>query len=321
METAQELRERLRNEREAARNAASASGEQSNSGNDLSISSTGATVERYVPSGTNEIEPDERPVQGLHHRVRSVIGTTGNTKRKLSDLAGSLAQVNSRERSGVRRFGENNGESGPDGTEISASTRSDKSRRVGNLETLEPIPPRSFEPDTEREAKVEVGKAEGTTSARKRGRPPKQGIIQPVQQTPIKERQSEKQSRKFFTGKTLSKTEAEDLQEQLITAISDEMKLIDTAIWKLTGDPIQQPIWSDMTEKELQTITNIALRIGQKSPVMATAVRASIDGGDYISAGIVLAPRFQTTVEVIKTARKRAKTNENQSRRERLRSL
>lgn len=316
METVDELRKRLKDEREATRARNTDIGTRQDS---ISISDPSGDIERYTPNVINQTGHSIQSVSGQSDRTGSTHRTIDNTQGKLDNLTRSLAQVNNGVRRSNRRSGENNSESGPDGTNISTSDGSSKRRTVGNLETVDPVPERLF--NTETETTTEKPENQGTPSKGKRGRKPKPRNIIPLPLQLTEERGPNERERKSFfkTGKVLSKAEAENLAEPLITAIADEMKLLDTAIWKLTGDELKQPIWSDMTEKELETITNIALRLGQRSPVMATAVRTSIDGGDYINAGIIIGPRFQNTVSLIRETRK--KTNENKSRRERLRTI
>lgn len=319
-ETVDQLRKRLREEN-GRQTSDETTGEQSTgTGNrdSITISSPSTDIERYVPNSIDTPQSDERPLQGLHHGVRSTKRAASDIKRKLDDLTRSSTQINSRERSSPRRYGEDNSQNRGNGEDIRSSTGSSKRRTVGNLETIEPIPPRTFEIDSEREAKVEVGQAEGTTQARKRGRPIKQGDSKPILQIkqigPI-----EREPRKFFTGKVLSKTEAEEIKESFIRSLSDELGIVDKALWRIAGDDdLQQPIWSDMTEKELDTIANIVLRLGQKSPVVATMARTSIDADDYITAGLIVGPRFNSTVSLIRETRKK---HETVSRRERLRNL
>jgi hypothetical protein len=321
-ETSEQLRERLRNERNKESINSDTVGTVTGQGDGIDPISDASTA--IIGNSTNvssEDQRDQRSVQGLHNGVRSTKRTTNNVKRKLDDLSRSLAQVNRGERRTDRRSSENNGPNWSNGIDLSTGTTASKRRSVGNLETYEPIPPRSFEADIEREAAIEERKAEGTTSARKRGRPTKQGTSQPILQikavgTALKEKS---EARKFFTGKTFSKSEAEELKEPLVAALQDEFLILDKALWGLSGDELQQPIWSDLSNKELDTITNIILRAGQRSPLVATATRTAVDGSDYIAAGVILAPRFKSTVDVIRTVRK--KQNEGPSRRERLRSI
>ena len=345
MESADELRERLRNERKqrdelAASNSLIAGGSDS-----ITTSSTSRDIEQYSPDFGIADQRNERPLSGLHNGIRGTQRTASNTKRKLADLAGSLAQVNHGERQSNRRSSQNNGQDWSDGTDVPGrDTRGTTSkatiRSVGNLETSEPIPERTFTftDDTQAEATSQKSNVAGSSPTRKRGRPPKQKTGEAIAKSgpSIYQKQSDgtysKETyenyedfdnairKKFLTigGKTLTEREAKELKEPLIAAIEDEFKLIDRLIWSYTGDPIQQPIWSDLSDKEIDSLTGILLKLGQKSPVVATVARTAVDGSDYVVTGMVLAPRFQQTVDVVRKARKQkaeeAKNDPNYSR-------
>lgn len=317
-EKSDELRKRLK-----AEHAASTIEQSNNASNDTrdgdspTISATSRDIELYAPNVLNtdghSIQPLSRPGLGAISVGRAV----SKSKRKPVDIFRGTAQGDLGDGHTVRRSSQNNGQGGSDGTNLPASPTRNTTRTIGNLETDEPIPSRTFEAESAPE--TSTSQDTGTTEPRKRGRPSTRGTVAFVP-APIKERKIPK----FLTGPTFSKQEAKELQEPLIAALNDELSLVDKALWNLTGDALQQPIWSDISDKEMESLTNILLRLGQKSPAVATATRAAIDGSDYISAGVIIAPRFAKTTQIIRQARTQRKIqNENlpkQSRIDRLRA-
>lgn len=297
-----------------------------------SVSAASSDIERYTPNIPNQdgysVQPVSRPGLGTVGISRAI----GNFERELTDLTRSSAQDNSGKRRTDGRPSENNRQDRSNGIDVSASLErassgSEQVRKVGNLETDEPIPPRYF--DAEREAAIEKSETQGIAPARKRGRPPKQRDIGPLQEvkpsygTPTVDAFNEERQRKnfFTTGKTLSKAEAKELLDPLTSALKDELKQIDKLLWQYTGDVLEQPIWSDTTDTEMDHLTSLILKLGQKSPTIATVARGAVDASDYIVAGSVIGPRFMKTVEVIRTARKskQSETRNRQSTLERFR--
>lgn len=322
METPEDLRQRLRNERNITISSTTNSDERS--GDSGPVSGSSADHERYVPDSIATNERTEPSVSGLHNGVRRTKRTASNTERKLSDLAGSLAQINQRERSKPRRLGKDNSQNWADGTNVPTGSHSSSTsttvRAIGNLITDEPIPERFFEPENERARETEATKPETKTNApaAKRSKPAKPGNSGIIRELPP-ELESLPAKRKFFSSSaTLSKQEAKDLQEPLRAALTDELEILDKMIWKLVGDELEQPIWSDISDKEMSTLTDMLLKLGQKSPTVATVSRVAVDGSDYIIAGTVVLPRMKQTVDVIRQARKKQKQDATETRREKL---
>lgn len=332
-ETADELRKRLKDARTAASELARTNEPATTSGNTITIGSTSRDTVEYSPDFSSQDQRNERPVPRLHNGVRGTKRTANDVERKLNNLTRSLAQINQRERQPDRRSSQDNSQNWPDGNYVPASLtgRTAGTRRLGNLETDEPVPQREF--DTQTEATATEPTAEGTTQKRKRGRPPKQRDPEPGKPT-IATRQADgtysketyqnyeqfdKAIRQKFlsSGKVLSKTEAKELQEPLVAALTDELGMIDKLLWSYTNDPLQQPIWSDISEKEMESLTNILLKLGQKSPAVATVTRTAVDGSDYVIAATLIGPRFNKTVEVIRDTRRKNKQHADQNRQSR----
>lgn len=287
---------------------------------------TDTNSERYT---SNEPDSNGYRIQSVSGSGNGTLGafrTTDNIEGKSAYQSGSSASSNQRKRSPVGRPRKDYGQGRSDGTDVSTGSRSRSIRSIGNLTADDEIPPRTFdtEPETVSTPKTtgEKSAPQGNAPARKRGRPAKQTTLRTLQPT------IETREPKFSFGKTLSKTETKELTEPLIAAIQDEFAILDKIIWSYTGDELKQPIWGDVTEKEVGALTGLMLGLGEKSPAMATVVRGAVNAQDYVVVGTMLAPRFMETVKVVKRARqqKRAEKkertpNEIVSRRERVRDI
>ncbi len=110
----------------------------------------------------------------------------------------------------------------------------------------------------------------------------------------------------FLTGKgVLTKKEADELYEPLVAVIQDDGTYLDEAI-KLKN-PNSDVIWGDITDQEAQILAELLLKAGQKSPIVATTIRISIEIKSYAAAIAILAPRIQMTALALKTVPKREK--------------
>lgn len=292
--------------------------------NNTTDGSTRATEVGSANSSGPTVRSTQQPVQ------RQAGGTSGNdkpasnVKGKLASSSGSPPQVDRRSGQGGRRSGEDSSESGADGVDIREGvTTGPVVTRLGNLERNikdEPfIPPRTF--TTEREPEKETQSTEKAVVSPaiekpKRGRPAGKRIIETAQSviSTIKPQQKdiipEKETKHFSLptpGKRLSQKEAEELIEPLTNALFDELELLDKAIWQLTKDEFEQPIWSDFTEKEMDSLVRSITRAGQRSATIATVARSATDLQDYIVAGAIVLPRLQRTAEAVKEARTRRK--------------
>lgn len=104
----------------------------------------------------------------------------------------------------------------------------------------------------------------------------------------------------------LTKKEIEELREPLTEALKDEFTMLDQLLWRYEGETsLQQPIWSDVMDGEMDRLVNALLNLGTRSSTVATIARTSVDMSDYIVAGTLLAPRLQATAALIGETRKR----------------
>lgn len=229
------------------------------------------------------------------------------------------------------RSGENNGQSRSDGSKLQTSpaTTARTGRagrtRLGNLETDEEIPTRTFtetESSTARVSANDGGKAvKGSVkSDTKSKKSIKEIIVDPI---PKETREGVVKavisgtSTLLKEGKTLSLTESKTLQEPLKDALLDYATYADQALWKRQGNTNNVPIWSDMDEDEIGLLVDFMLKSGQRSPITARLVRNAVNTHDYVALYMMLAPRTVRTANIIReTTKVRGnKKNENSNRR------
>lgn len=292
--------------------------------NNTTDGSTRAAEVGPINSSSSTLRSSEQPVQRQTVRVSGNDKPASDVKGKLASSSGSSPQVDRRSGQGSRRSSEDSTTSGADGVDVREGvTTGPAVTRLGNLERNikdEPfIPPRTF--TTEREPEKETQSTEKAVVSPaiekpKRGRPAGKRIIETAQSviSTIKPQQKditpEKEVKHFSLPtpvKRLSQKEAEELIEPLTNALFDELELLDKAIWQLTKDEFEQPIWSDFTEKEMDSLVRSITRAGQRSATIATVARSATDLQDYIVAGAIVLPRLQRTAEAVKEARIRRK--------------
>ena len=79
---------------------------------------------------------------------------------------------------------------------------------------------------------------------------------------------------------------------------------MDKLLWMRYPDLDELPVWSNTSDLEDQKLAKLLLKRGQKSAGAATVVRAVIDSNDYLVVGMMLAPRAQKTVEIVREHRR-----------------
>lgn len=311
---AEKLRKKLKDERE-----------QSGDGNnDQSTSGTNQDTDQYTGNITFTDGSSFQSVSGPSTGTRSNKRLIDRIDKRRTSSTGSSAQIDQRLRPTTGRSSQNNSQSGPDGTDLSSSperppSRTVIKREVGNLVAEDSIPERNFtaantQPETE--TATPKSEAKRIAPARKGGGSSKSGVNGNAQEKQPEERENENKN-KFFSGKTtLSSAEAKIYLEPLIQFLSDSDDNLDKLLWKMNGDVTQQPIWSDITEKENRAFATLLLKRGQRSPATATVVRGMIDAQDYITVGMMLGPRLKQTFDIVRSSRRNS-MKEKVSRRER----
>lgn len=151
----------------------------------------------------------------------------------------------------------------------------------------------------------------------KRGRTPRgtdtQNVLYPNSEPPAKVGLKDKlkeAGQAIPKGNKLTAKEIDELREPLQQALSDEFGMIDQLLWKYEGEEsLQQPIWSDINDPEMEKLVNAILNMGTRSATVATIARASVDMSDYIIAGTLLAPRLQATASLVGEVRRKKSAN------------
>jgi len=112
----------------------------------------------------------------------------------------------------------------------------------------------------------------------------------------------------FGKGHTLNKAEVDEYSESLPSALEDHFQAIDDWIWKRQiaagKESDEQPIWTNLDDKEMARLTKVMLKWGQKSKVGAAVTRGVVESSDYIAVGSMIAPRFMQTVEQYRETRR-----------------
>lgn len=279
-----------------------------------------------VPGGGSSVRGLIQSISGSNSRARSNAGTVSGTKGKSVSGAGSSAQNDRRVGSQPGRSGQDNPAYRPDGTDL--RTRPGTSKSGLTFSESEPtlrlvrtpgdesyIPPRRF--DTGTEEAIAQPATEPVIQRRKRGRPPKQRINAAIGSGPnfqnpgptgekgetITEKAREFVAHITPTGQRLSKEEVKSLHDPLVSALTDEFEMLDKLLWGYGGDTTQQPIWSDISDNEMEAFVSAFLGLGQKSGTVATMARSAVDISDYVVVGAMLAPRVKKTVSIMRQHR------------------
>src|SRR5579885_3662315 len=207
-------------------------------------------------------------------------GAGGDTRGAAANKR-SPTQIPERERPAAGRYGNDSEGNGPSGADAQSAAA-----RTGRLEREDEIPIRRPEPDLpagQRGKKEEAKPAKPSAS-----KEAKKGIFPWFQE-----------------GRPFTKSEAEEAREALTHALGDNLEYIDRFIWWRTETT--EPIWSDLSEKELETLVDLMLRRAQRSAAAATMVNAIVNSEDYISALVITVPRTIKMVDTLARAPKKPK--------------
>ena len=101
-------------------------------------------------------------------------------------------------------------------------------------------------------------------------------------------------------NKPLSQSEALKLAETLPACLIDYGMYADRAIHHISKVEHPIDIWSDLTLDEAKAICNILIRKGMTSGYAAELVRTISNTKDYVTAGVVILPRFIKSVEELR---------------------
>jgi hypothetical protein len=341
-ENATELRERLRNARQTKRDAEPTGTDTPGTNSTGHIASdyvgisnqpgdgTGQPTQSTIPNGGAKVRQSERAVRRPGGGSRITDRTTSKPEGRVTSGVRGATQDDRRVRQEPGRSGENNATDRADGTDLSTGVSSRSSSVAGRLERTpgddQFIPLRNF--NAENDTVGTTQETSGITSPiivkRGRGRPRKARVTEIIGQLTSKtakdpeldyfqtERQSPvKQVKEFITttssksaGNRLSANEVKTLKEPLTAALTDEFQLLDQMLWGYANDGLNQPIWSDITDREMEAFIDSFLGLGTKSGTVATLARSAVSMNDYIVVGGMMLPRLKATVDVVRTHRK-----------------
>lgn len=296
-EQAQQLREKLRNGRTAK------AGTDASSNGDDHDSASGPSYEN--------VRRDFGIEQGSSNQ------TTG-IDRQLPDNDASTGKK-------PRGLGKSTGRPGQDSSGFVTDTT--RGRSIGLMEPDGPVPVRHLEPDSPQATFTKddslLGKYPSAASilalnpqisSRTLGK--ELGISHDTANK-IKKEWEETHSKPvappekvpfFGKGNTLNKAEIEEYSESLPSALEDIFQATDDWLWKRQiaagKDSDEQPVWTNLDDKEMSRLTKVFLKWGQKSGMGAGAVRGIVESSDYIAVGSMLAPRFMQTVDIYRETRR-----------------
>lgn len=107
-------------------------------------------------------------------------------------------------------------------------------------------------------------------------------------------------------GLVLSEKEVNEIQEDFSAALESDFEALDKylvgrqKLIQTPEDELVEEIWSNLSEKELATLTKFMLKTGRRNPAMATIVRGVVESSDYIAVGTILLPRLKASGTIIR---------------------
>ena len=305
----------------------------------------------YSPSAIGEIG------SSIQEHGRTSKGPAGN----ITGIEDSHQRNNNRQRSstsqriGLGRDSRRSSEGDSGVVDIGRGRGRGTKRADGRLETDDPIPERAPEPETpdfnfpdspslakaqrtfyKEDYKRSRGMYLLTSDTSQKIKPVEYKVLpsrKDVRQEAAKTAQNEtvkpaSSSKLSFmkNGRTLTIKEAEELTEPLIAALLSDFEYLDKGIWLYSMSQDQQPIWSDMAREEVEVLSSIMLKRGQRSPEAASAVRALVDSDIYIQVGAITIPRAIKTYKAIKGSprpmiQKQRRDARDQARKDRLKNV
>ncbi len=287
-----QLREELRNARNATR--------QSEDGSpDPTSGNTDGVGQKYYRSKRSI--PEDISGHSAQNYYRN--GDNNSAERSIDEVAVGKRSADRRSSSS------NSGE--PGSGESSSSTTGVTSRgirRKGRLIADDPIPIRNEE---EQQTGKESDQEHTVKVSRGKGRPRKEKAeVVNVQsrEAAIETGEERKQGfefPKFFKeGTRLSTQEATLLEEPFILGMETYFQYFDEYIRYATHDTQQTIIWSDLDKEDCTALAQVLLKWGQHNELVASGVRAAVNTGDYITVLTLLVPRTIKTVDQFKKAPK-----------------
>jgi hypothetical protein len=224
-------------------------------------SETSAVVAGDAGNGRSETGTDFQVAGGAIERVSGPRGEPeADTGAAGTDQSGIAAKLE-RKRSSARRPRKSDG--GVD--EAGEATE----RRVGNLATDEPIKERL---DTRPKAKLDV---------------------------PEKKSQHREKSVSSFSDK-----EAREMTEMLTAKLATYFDMVDAYLHDRQrlkfGKSLEEDVWSNLDEEELAVLVGLWVKWGKRNRYVAESARWTVEVTDYVQVGVLIFPRLQKTVEIMR---------------------
>lgn len=223
-----------------------------------------------------------------------------------SDLSNSINEKSGTIRSESRRHGKIDSSTDEIATVLRATSR----RSIGRLTRDDDIPTRAKR-KTAKTIEKQQSVSESTTTKEEASKSIQTGETY----RQIRKRFAEAKRAFKQEGTKLSASEATSIEEEFRYALANNCQLLDEVIWYYTGDTSHEPIWSSISDEELDILCRPILKTGQKSAWVAGLVRANINSSMYIDMGRITLPRIMRTVQKIKTAPKRERLSFMQRKR------
>ena len=128
-------------------------------------------------------------------------------------------------------------------------------------------------------------------------RPPREP--EPVFEPPKPEQPKEKL---FGKSQVLSEAEIRELREPFTEALKDIGGYTDQGLWILNPAEKGNDIWGDLTDIEAGLLAKHLFKLGQKSPVVAVAIRETVHLKDYAALAAIVWPRVVKTKKLVDSA-------------------
>lgn len=238
------------------------------------IGSVGSSSDREERSGTRNPE--------------RVTGSSTKSDRTKSGISNGIDKKPGRERSSTRRSSEDHSS-----TLETSAILGNTGRRVGRFIRDDEIPTRKNKPVASKPAKEDKTKAAEHLQAGEAIRQAREGISKAKKLIP--------------SGQRLSAVEANSIHDEYCYTLASNFQFLDELLWYYTSDTSHEPIWSSISDEEIQMLARPIIKTGQKSALVAGIVRAQLESSTYIDVGRIALPRFVRTVQKIKQAPKRPK--------------
>lgn len=119
---------------------------------------------------------------------------------------------------------------------------------------------------------------------------------------PFKQPEPPKQDKLFGKSQVLTEQEIRELAEPFREALKDIGGYTDQGLWVLNPNEKGNDIWGDLTDLEAELLAKHLFKLGQKSPVVAVAIRETVHLKEYAALVAIILPRVRKTKRLVDTA-------------------